>query len=73
MDLKAAGLIIGLLIIIVGVFTISLIQEAGESGISPSDGIAETSDEYRPYFWQGVFIIVIGLVVIVISYLKEET
>lgn len=73
MDLKAAGLIVGLLITIAGVFTISMAQEAGETGISTSSGIVETSNLYRPYFWQGVFIIVLGIVVTVVPYLKEET
>ncbi len=66
------GLIVGLLIIIGGVFVISLTQEAGQAGVSPSGGIAETSEESRPYFWHGVFIIIGGLVVTVVSYIKGE-
>lgn len=73
MELRAAGLVLGLLIIIGGVFMISLIQEAGEPGISPSGGIADTSEENRPYFWHGVFLIIAGLVVTVFSYIKEES
>ncbi|MFO7792282.1 MAG: hypothetical protein R6W73_04765 [Candidatus Saliniplasma sp.] len=75
MDLKVVGLIVGLLLIIGGVFMMSFTQGVvgGETEddeptlTNEADGVTE---EERPYFWPGVLGVVAGLAIITVSYIK---
>lgn len=77
MEIKVAGLIVGLLVVIGGVFMISFTEEVAEQGEEdPEHGLAyeeeEEIKEERPYFWSGVLVVITGLTVTAVSYIKEE-
>ncbi|MFW6040915.1 MAG: hypothetical protein ACOC85_03680 [Thermoplasmatota archaeon] len=72
MELQKIGLVISILLILGGVFLISLTESAGSPGAEPSLGISETSEDARIYFWEGTVIIVIGVVIAAVSLLKSS-
>ncbi len=47
--------------------------EPEENQLMDNDEGSEEEQSERPYFWEGTLIVVIGLAVIALSFLKEES
>lgn len=60
---RTLGLIAAGLLVIVGVVLLFVTEPAGGEGSDPSFGTADVSEETRPYLWHGIALIVVGLIV----------
>lgn len=60
---RTIGLIVAGLLVIVGIVLLFVTEPSGGEGSDPSFGTADVSEETRPYLWHGIVLIVVGLVV----------
>lgn len=70
MDKKTLVIIIGVVLILGGIVLMMITEPAGTEGSDPSGGIAGVSEETRPYFWHGLILIIIGVVVALAASIK---
>ncbi|MEF8874965.1 MAG: hypothetical protein V5A88_09915 [Candidatus Thermoplasmatota archaeon] len=70
MDKKTLVIIIGVVLILGGIVLMMITEPAGTEGSGPSGGIADVSEETRPYFWHGLILIIIGVVVALAASIK---
>lgn len=71
-DKKTLGVIVGVVLLIVGVGLLLVTEPAGESGSGASGGVADVSEETRPYLIPGVLLLVLGLIVAAAFWLKGD-
>ncbi len=70
MNMKLIGLLLALILVIAGIFLISITEPSGEAGSEPSYGIAGVSEETHPYFLHGVGLIAIGCIAALVVSIK---
>lgn len=63
-------IILGLILIIAGIVAMLYIEPAGSDGSEASFGIADVSEDEQPYFWYGVALIILGLIVLAMAVIK---
>ncbi|MFO7990873.1 MAG: hypothetical protein R6U61_01085 [Thermoplasmata archaeon] len=69
MSEKAIVMVIGVILIIGGIVLMAIKEEAGAPGAEVTS-FAEASEEVHPYFWYGVILLVIGVIVLLIGLIK---
>jgi uncharacterized membrane protein len=72
MGTKNIGLIVGVVLIVLGVVLMLITEPAGEEGSQASGGVADASEDTRPYVWYGLVALVLGIVVAVLAWLKGK-
>ncbi len=70
MDKKIVILVIGILIILAGIALIAVTEPSGGAGSVPSFGIADVSEDTRPYLWHGVIVIMAGIAAVILAFVK---
>jgi len=70
MDKKIIVMALGLILLIAGTVAMLYTEPAGEEGSDPSRGIADLSEDIRPYFWYGVIIILLGIIMLAMAVIK---
>lgn len=60
---KTAAIVVGLVLVAVGFVLFMITEPAGTSGSPASGGIANVSEETRPYLIPAVVVILLGVVV----------
>lgn len=70
MDKKGIVIILGIILIVAGVAAMIYTEPAGEAGSSASFGIADVSEDIQPYFWHGIGLILVGVIVLVAGVTK---
>lgn len=69
MSEKAIVMVIGVILIIGGVILMAIKEEAGSPGTEVTP-FAEASEEVHPYFWHGVLLLVIGVIILLVGLVK---
>lgn len=72
METQKAGLILGVILLIVGVALVIPTEEAGEAGTGASGGTAEQSEDVRPYLIPGAILAILGLIIAVAFWAKGD-
>ncbi len=70
MDEKTVVIILGLILIIAGIVLMAYTESAGTPGSDPSFGIADVSEDIRPYFWYGIAFLALGVILMVLAVVK---
>ena len=52
----------GAALVVVGIIAIMITEPAGEDGSDASGGVANVSEDTRPYLWPGIIVIALGIV-----------
>lgn len=61
MDAKKIGLVVGAILVVIGIALVLITEPEGEEGSAASGGVADVSEETRPWLVHGVVAIVVGL------------
>lgn len=63
-------IVLGLILVIAGIALMAITEPAGEDGTDASFGIADVSEDVRPYFWYGVAVILLGIIMVLLAVIK---
>ncbi|MFW5898459.1 MAG: hypothetical protein ACOCT7_01235 [Candidatus Saliniplasma sp.] len=70
MDKKIIVILLGVILIVAGIAAMAYTEPAGGPGSEASWGIADISEDTHPYFWHGVIIVLIGIILLAVAVLK---
>ncbi len=70
MDKKLIVIILGVILIVAGIAAMAYSEPAGGPGSEASWGIADVSEDVHPYFWHGVIILLIGIILLAVAVIK---
>lgn len=70
MGKKTVVIILGLILVIAGIVAMVYTEPAGDEGSGPSGGISSWSEDVQPYFWYGVVLVVLGIIVLAAALMK---
>lgn len=72
MERHTIAFIAAAVLVILGIVLMVWTKPAGEEGTDPSGGVADVSEDEQPYFWPGLIVLVIGVVVAVFGGLQVK-
>ncbi|GEM_PF-3073569 len=70
MDKKTIVIILGVILILAGIVAMIHTEPAGDDGSEASRGIADVSEDERPYLWYGIALISSGIILSVVAAIK---
>ncbi len=70
METKTVVILLGVVFLIAGIALMMVTEPAGTEGSQTSWGVADVSEDVRPYFWYGAIVLLLGIVLLVIALVK---
>lgn len=59
-------------LVVIGIVLMVWTEPAGDDGSGASGGVADVSEDEQPYFWPGLIVLVIGVLVAVFGGLEAK-